>query len=89
MKNRSALEIYKEGGAWWETEISHIQKNSIAIRGYPIEELIGELSYPQMLYLLLVGELLDDSKAALLKVFLSQVRTMDQERHLLQQLEWR
>ncbi|WP_456265818.1 MULTISPECIES: citryl-CoA lyase [unclassified Bacillus (in: firmicutes)] len=65
MKNRSALEIYKEGGAWWETEISHIQKNSIELRGYPIEELIGELSYPQMLYLLLVGELLDDSKAAL------------------------
>ncbi|AVM22636.1 citryl-CoA lyase [Bacillus pumilus] len=65
MKNRSALEIYKEGGAWWETKISDIQKNSIELRGYPIEELIGELSYPQMLYLLLVGELLDDSKASL------------------------
>lgn len=29
MKNRSALEIYKEGGAWWETEISHIQKTQL------------------------------------------------------------
>ncbi|WP_353853862.1 citryl-CoA lyase [Bacillus sp. Bos-x628] len=65
MKNRSALELYKEGGAWWETEISDIQKNSIELRGYPIEELIGKLSYSQMLYLLLVGELLDDPKAKL------------------------
>ena len=42
-----------------------------------------------MLYLLFVGELLDDSKAALLKVFLSQVRIMGQEHRLLQRQEWR
>ncbi|MGE6631960.1 citryl-CoA lyase [Bacillus sp. NPDC077027] len=65
MKNRSALEMYKEGGAWWETEISHIEKNTIQLRGYPIEELIGQITYPQMLYLLLVGELLDEPKAKL------------------------
>ncbi|MCY8515601.1 citryl-CoA lyase [Bacillus atrophaeus] len=65
MKNRSALEAYSEGKAWWETEISDIKKNSIQLRGYPIEELIGRVSYSQMLYLLLCGELLGDKKAKL------------------------
>lgn len=67
MKGRSALEAYGDGQAWWTTSISHIRKNRIEIRGYPIEELIGHLSYSQMLYLLLCGELLSEGKARLLE----------------------
>ncbi|MFC7393250.1 citryl-CoA lyase [Scopulibacillus cellulosilyticus] len=65
MKNRSALDAYSNGEAWWNTSISSIKKNEIIIRGYPIEELIGNLSYSQMLYFLLCGEILSDQKAKL------------------------
>jgi citrate synthase len=67
MKGRSALDAYANGKAWWTTEISDIKKNQITIRGYPIEELIGELSYSQMLYLLLCGNVISQRKANLLE----------------------
>jgi citrate synthase len=67
MKQRSALDMYDNGTAWWETSISDIKKNKIIIRGYPIEELIGNISYTQMLYLLLCGEILSEKKAKLLE----------------------
>ncbi|BDG36427.1 citryl-CoA lyase [Saccharococcus caldoxylosilyticus] len=67
MKQRSALDMYANGTAWWETSISNIKKNEIIIRGYPIEELIGNISYTQMLYLLLCGKILSEKKAKLLE----------------------
>ncbi|MED0687830.1 citryl-CoA lyase [Anoxybacillus ayderensis] len=67
MKQRSALDMYANGTAWWDTSISDIKKNEIIIRGYPIEELIGNISYTQMLYLLLCGEILSEKKAKLLE----------------------
>ncbi|GAK12068.1 hypothetical protein JCM19039_1797 [Geomicrobium sp. JCM 19039] len=36
--SRSALEAYRNGGAWWETEISDIKKNEIIIRGERVED---------------------------------------------------
>ncbi|RSL32158.1 citryl-CoA lyase [Salibacterium salarium] len=65
MSGRSALESYNEGDGWWNTEISQIKKNEVNIRGYKMEELIGNISYPQMLYLLLCGDVLDEKKAVL------------------------
>ncbi|MDQ0298046.1 citrate synthase [Salibacterium salarium] len=65
MSGRSALESYNQGDGWWQTEISQIKKNEVNIRGYKMEELIGNISYPQMLYLLLCGDILDEKKAAL------------------------
>lgn len=67
MKGRSALDAYAKGEGWWSTAISDIKKNQIIIRGFPIEELIGELSYSQMLYLLLCGQVINQSKARLLE----------------------
>jgi len=67
MSGRSALDVHAEGGAWWQTSISDIQKNQIIIRGYPIEELIGTLTYSQMLFLLLCGEIPSRKKALLLE----------------------
>lgn len=61
------MDAYADGAAWWDTAISRIRKNEIIIRGYPIEELIGTLSYSQMLYLLLCGEVLSEKKARLLE----------------------
>lgn len=67
MSGRSALDVYADGGAWWRTSISEIKKNQILIRGYPIEQLIGTLTYSQMMYLLLCGEILSKKKALLLE----------------------
>ncbi|MFB4161587.1 citryl-CoA lyase [Geomicrobium sp. JSM 1781026] len=63
--SRSALEAYRNGGAWWETEISDIKKNEIIIRGERVEDLIGNVSYTQMLYFLLCGRHLSDAQAKL------------------------
>ena len=65
MSGRSALEHYKNGGAWWETAISDIKKNSIIHRGKRIEDLIGNVSYSQMLFFLLVGKELSEQQAKL------------------------
>lgn len=42
--------------AWWSTAIVDIQPGQIAMRGYPIEELIGRVSFPRMVWLQLVRE---------------------------------
>ncbi|MFS0559753.1 citryl-CoA lyase [Terribacillus sp. 179-K 1B1 HS] len=65
MSRRSALEHYKSGGAWWETEISDIKKNQIILRGKEVEDLIGNITYSQMLYFLLTGKELTDQQAKL------------------------
>ena len=43
--------------AWWDTAIIDIHPGKIAIRGYPIEELIGNVRFPDMIWLMLRGEL--------------------------------
>ncbi len=42
---------------WWSTSIIDMEPGRIAIRGNPIENLIGTLSFPQMIWLMVRGEL--------------------------------
>lgn len=42
---------------YWRTEIAEITPGHIAFRGYPIEELIGAVSFPAMIWLMLRGDL--------------------------------
>ena len=42
---------------WWDTSIIDIHPGKIAIRGYPIEQLIGNVRFPDMIWLMLRGEL--------------------------------
>ncbi|MFE0754269.1 citryl-CoA lyase [Inquilinus sp. NPDC058860] len=42
---------------YWRTAISDIAPGRIAFRGYPIEQLIGAVSFPAMIWLMLRGEL--------------------------------
>jgi citrate synthase len=42
---------------WWESEIVEIAPGSIRIRGYAIEDLIGRISFPAMIWLTMRGEL--------------------------------
>src|SRR5438477_5051738 len=41
----------------WQTALTSIAPNSILIRGYPVDEMMGRLSFADAVYLLLMGEL--------------------------------
>jgi citrate synthase len=55
-----------EGEAWWTTAIIEMAPGLIRLRGYPIEELIGHISFPAMIWLMLRGELPTEPQATLL-----------------------
>src|SRR6266545_3285336 len=67
MGTKTPEERLAEVSAWWTTEIIDIEPGRIALRGYPIEELIGNVSFPDMVYLLLRGELPDRLQSELLE----------------------
>ncbi len=41
----------------WKTAITKIEPNKVAVRGYRIDELMGRISFGEMVYLILKGEL--------------------------------
>src|SRR6266542_2532152 len=51
---------------WWRTSIIEMSPGVIRYRGYAIEELIGRVSFPQMIWLMTRGELPSVEQAALL-----------------------
>ena len=55
---------------YWRTEIIDIEPGSIRVRGYPIEQLIGQIRFPEMIWLMLRGELPTPGQAALLEAAL-------------------
>lgn len=55
---------------YWRTEISDISPGRIAFRGYPIEELIGSVSFPAMIWLMLRGDLPTSEQERLLEAAL-------------------
>jgi len=67
MTTKSPEELLAECGAWWDTSIIDIHPGEIAIRGYPIQELIGQVSFPAMIWLMLRGELPSRAQANLLE----------------------
>src|SRR5205085_9974394 len=51
---------------WWRTSIIEMSPGVIRYRGYPIEQLIGRVSLPHMIWLMTRGELPSDRQAFLL-----------------------
>jgi citrate synthase len=47
----------REDDGRWRTAITRIEPNKILIRGYPVDELMGRLSFAEAIYLILRGEL--------------------------------
>ena len=41
----------------WKSAITKVEPNKLAVRGYKIDELMGQVSYAQMVYLLFKGEM--------------------------------
>lgn len=55
---------------YWSTAIADIAPGRIAFRGYPIEELIGAVSFPAMIWLMLRGDLPSPEQEQLLQAAL-------------------
>ncbi len=67
---KSAEERLESASDWWSTSIIDIEPGKIRIRGYPIQELIGRLRFPEMVWLMLRGEIPAPAQAALLEAAL-------------------
>src|SRR5437016_6425923 len=67
MPTKTADQLRTDASAWWETSIIDIHPGKIAIRGYPVEELIGRVRFPEMIWLMLRGELPTSEQADLLE----------------------
>ena len=66
----SAEKLVKDATAWWSTALIDIHPGEINVAGYPIQDLIGELSFPEMIWLMLRGELPGTEQASLLEAAL-------------------
>lgn len=70
MTTKPAEQLVADASAWWDTSIIDIHPGKIAIRGYPIEQLIGRVRFPEMIWLMLRGELPTAAQAELLEAAL-------------------
>ncbi|MDE2253938.1 MAG: citryl-CoA lyase [Betaproteobacteria bacterium] len=57
MSERDDAGLLRKASEWWSTSIIDIHPGKIAIRGYPIEQLIGNVRFPDMIWLMLRGDL--------------------------------
>lgn len=55
---------------WWSTSIIDMEPGRIALRGHPIEQLIGKITFAQMIWLMTRGDLPDEAQAELLEAAL-------------------
>ncbi|MFB9982845.1 citryl-CoA lyase [Mesorhizobium kowhaii] len=60
----------ERGEEWWQTDIIEMRPGIIRLRGYDIQDLIGRVSFPAMIWLMLRGELPSEDQAALLGIAL-------------------
>lgn len=70
MSGQDPTKILADANAWWSTKIIDMKPGIIRFRGYPIEQLIGAVSFPQMIWLMLKGELPTAEQASLLEATL-------------------
>jgi citrate synthase len=54
----------------WNTSITKIEPNKISVRGYPLADLLGKVSYSQMVYLLFKGELPEENIGKMIEAIL-------------------
>lgn len=70
MTETSSADSLEEVARWWQTSLVRIAPGEIALRGYPIEQIIGRVSFVETIWLLLRGELPDPAEAHLLEAAL-------------------
>ena len=59
-----------EAPAGWATAITRVERDSIRVRGYRLDEIMGRLSFGEAIYLLLVGELPSPALGRLMEALL-------------------
>lgn len=67
MSNKSDADTVR---SWWQTSIIDMEPGKIAFRGHPIEELIGNVSFPQMIWLMVRGDMPSELEAKLFEAAL-------------------
>jgi citrate synthase len=60
----------ERGEEWWQTDIIEMRPGVIRLRGYEIQDLIGRVSFPAVIWLMLRGELPGEDQAELLGIAL-------------------
>ncbi|HXG54965.1 MAG TPA: citryl-CoA lyase [Vicinamibacterales bacterium] len=61
----------KRGGdEKWRTALTRIEPNKILVRGYPLDEMMGRLTFGEAIYLLLTGEVASPAIASLMEAIL-------------------
>ncbi|RVB58762.1 citryl-CoA lyase, partial [Mesorhizobium sp. M7A.F.Ca.CA.002.03.2.1] len=61
----------ERGEEWWQTDIIEMRPGVIRLRGYEIQDLIGRVSFPAVIWLMLRGELPSEDQAELLGIALA------------------
>ena len=54
---RSKTPTQEPGEGAWRTAITLIERNKILVRGYPLDEMMGRVSFGEAICLVLTGEL--------------------------------
>ena len=67
MSEKTAEEKVQAASDWWSTGIIDIHPGEIAIRGYAIQDLIGKVRFPDMIWLMLRGDLPTRGQSELLE----------------------
>jgi citrate synthase len=70
MSKTDPEEMLQAASDWWRTSVIDIHPGEIAIRGYPIQDLIGQLGFVEMIWLMTRGELASKGQARLLEAAL-------------------
>jgi citrate synthase len=68
--SEDSRQLLDKAQAWWNTEIIDIHPGKIGIRGYPIQDLIGALSFPEMIWLMIRGDRPSKAQGTLLEAAL-------------------
>lgn len=69
-QGESAQDLVDEARRWWHTDIIDVRPGEIALRGYPIEELMGNVGFVDTIWLMLRGELPSQAQTALFEAAL-------------------
>lgn len=62
--------LNEAGHAEWRTALTCIEPNKILVRGYPLDEMMGRLTFGESIYLLLMGEVPSPAIGSLMEAVL-------------------
>jgi citryl-CoA lyase len=73
---RRSLGQYYKSGDWsdyWTTAVSFVGPHKLLVRGYPIDEIVSELTFTEVVYLTIIGELPEPAATRVLDAVLCSI----------------